>query len=185
VERWHAGGQPAGGLSWCIVSGFLAGYVAKWMRDYIEVPVHFGGAKAGADHPAALDARGRPADQRYVHAYGSRHDAAARLASSPHGTNKRTLHGGKQERVELIEVNNGRMTFSVIPTLGMNVFRVRNGDVTLGWTSPVEENVNPSFIDLDSRGGLGWLDGFNEWLARCGFEWAGHPGLDDGKLLAV
>jgi len=25
---------------------------------------------------------------------------------------------------------------------------------------------------------LGWLEGFNEWLVRCGLEWAGHPGKD-------
>ncbi|MBL8659299.1 MAG: aldose 1-epimerase family protein [Rhodospirillales bacterium] len=97
----------------------------------------------------------------------------------------RTLHGGKQEGVEVIEVDNGRMTFSVIPTRGMNVFRVQSGDVTLGWDSPVDEIVNPAFVNLDSRNGLGWLDGFNEMLVRCGFEWAGHPGMDDGKLLTL
>ena len=97
----------------------------------------------------------------------------------------RMLHGGKQEGVEMIDVDNGRMTFSVIPTRGMNVFRAQSGDVKLGWTSPVEESVNPAFINLDSRGGLGWLDGFNEMLVRCGFEWAGHPGMDNGKLLSL
>jgi hypothetical protein len=98
---------------------------------------------------------------------------------------KRTLHGGKQEGVEMIEVDNGRMKVSVIPTRGMSISRVESGDVTLGWTSPVKQIVNPAFIDLDSRGGLGWLEGFNEWLVRCGFEWAGHPGVDDGKLLTL
>jgi hypothetical protein len=98
---------------------------------------------------------------------------------------KSILHGGKQEGVELIEVDNGRMTISVIPTRGMNVFRVRSGDITLGWNSPVKQIVNPAYIELDSRGGLGWLDGFNEMLVRCGFEWAGHPGMDDGKLLSL
>lgn len=98
---------------------------------------------------------------------------------------KRTLHGGKQEGVDIIEVDNGRMTFSVIPTRGMNVFRAQSGDVTLGWDSPVDEIVNPAFINLYARGGLGWLDGFNEMLVRCGFEWAGHPAMDDGKLLTL
>jgi hypothetical protein len=101
------------------------------------------------------------------------------------GIAQRTLHGGRQEGVELIEVDNGRMKISVIPTRGMSILRVESGDVTLGWTSPVDQIVNPAFIDLDSRGGLGWLDGFNEWLVRCGFEWAGHPGTDDGKLLTL
>jgi hypothetical protein len=106
-------------------------------------------------------------------------------ADPPFSVKKNILHGGQQEGVELVEVDNGRMTVSVIPTRGMNVFRARSGDVTLGWISPVKQIVNPAYIELDSRGGLGWLDGFNEMLVRCGFEWAGHPGMDNGKLLTL
>lgn len=98
---------------------------------------------------------------------------------------KRSLHGGKQEGVELIEVDNGKLKFSVIPTRGMSIFKVSSGDVTLGWESPVKEITNPAFIELESRGGLGWLDGFNEMMVRCGFEWAGHPGVDKGTLLSL
>ncbi len=92
--------------------------------------------------------------------------------------NKYTLHGGKQEGVDLIVVNNGKLTFSVIPTRGMGIAKVVMGDVTLGWNSPVKEIVHPNFINLQSRGGLGWLEGFNEMMVRCGLEWAGHPGKD-------
>ena len=46
--------------------------------------------------------------------------------------NKRTLHGGKQEGVDLIEVDNGRLQFRVIPTRGMSVLDVKLGDVRLG-----------------------------------------------------
>ena len=91
---------------------------------------------------------------------------------------KYTLHGGKQEGVDLIVVNNGKLTFSVIPTRGMGIAKVVMGDVTLGWNSPVKEIVHPNFINLESRGGLGWLQGFNEMMVRCGLEWAGHPGKD-------
>jgi hypothetical protein len=91
---------------------------------------------------------------------------------------KHTLHGGKQEGVDVIVVNNGKLTFTVVPTRGMNVLRVESGDIRLGWDSPVKEVVHPQFINLQSRGGLGWLEGFNEWMARCGLEWAGHPGKD-------
>jgi len=92
--------------------------------------------------------------------------------------NKRTLHGGKQEGVDLIEVDNGRLQFRVIPTRGMSVLDVTLGDVRLGWNSPVKEIVHPSHINLHDRGGLGWLDGFNEWMVRCGLSFAGHPGED-------
>jgi galactose mutarotase-like enzyme len=91
---------------------------------------------------------------------------------------KYTLHGGKQEGVDVIEVDNGRLRFMVIPTRGMSVLKVESGDVRLGWDSPVKEVVHPQFINLESRGGLGWLEGFNEWMVRCGLEWAGHPGRD-------
>ncbi|SVC42221.1 uncharacterized protein METZ01_LOCUS295075, partial [marine metagenome] len=60
--------------------------------------------------------------------------------------NKRTLHGGKQEGVDLVEVDNGRLQFRVIPTRGMSVLDVTLGDVRLGWNSPVKEVVHPSYI---------------------------------------
>jgi galactose mutarotase-like enzyme len=91
---------------------------------------------------------------------------------------KRTLHGGKQEGVEVIVVDNGRLQFTVIPTRGMGVLSVTMGDVRLGWDSPVKEVVHPRHINLQSRGGLGWLEGFNEWMVRCGLESNGHPGTD-------
>ncbi len=91
---------------------------------------------------------------------------------------KYTLHGGKQEGVDVIVVNNGKLSFVVIPTRGMSVAKVEMGDIRLGWDSPVKEVVHPQFINLQSRGGLGWLEGFNEWMVRCGLEWAGHPGKD-------
>lgn len=91
---------------------------------------------------------------------------------------KRILQGGKQEGVELIEVDNGKLRFRVIPTRGMGILDVNLGDVRLGWDSPIKEVVHPKFINLESRGGLGWIEGFNEWIARCGLEYAGHPGKD-------
>lgn len=92
---------------------------------------------------------------------------------------KETLHGGKQEGVELITVDNGVMQIVIIPTRGMSIYEVRSKDIRLGWNSPVEGIVHPAFIDLESRGGLGWLEGFNEWMVRCGLEFAGHPGTDE------
>jgi Domain of unknown function (DUF4432) len=57
--------------------------------------------------------------------------------------------------------------------------------VRIGWESPVSEVVNPAFIELNGRGGLGWLEGFNEMVVRCGYEWVGHPGMDKGVLLPL
>ncbi|QDU39743.1 hypothetical protein Mal4_40900 [Maioricimonas rarisocia] len=96
----------------------------------------------------------------------------------PWSVYKQTLRGGKQEGSELITIDNGSLEIVIIPTRGMSILEVRSGDVRLGWNSPVKEVVHPQFIDLDTRGGLGWLDGFNEWMVRCGLEFAGHPGKD-------
>lgn len=91
---------------------------------------------------------------------------------------KEVLHGGKQEGVDVITVNNGKLRFTVIPTRGMSIYEVVARDLRLGWQSPVKEIVHPRYINLESRGGLGWLEGFNEWMVRCGLEFAGHPGTD-------
>ncbi|HET6249938.1 MAG TPA: aldose 1-epimerase family protein [Tepidisphaeraceae bacterium] len=91
---------------------------------------------------------------------------------------KYPLHGGKQEGVDVILLDNGKLKITIIPTRGMGIYSVTSGDVRLGWDSPVKEIVNPVYINLQSRGGLGWLEGFNEWFVRCGLEWNGHPGTD-------
>nr|WP_244907822.1 aldose 1-epimerase family protein [Xanthomonas dyei] len=95
------------------------------------------------------------------------------------------LRGGRQEGSALIEIDTGSMQLTVVPTRGMNVLRAQAGSVRLGWDSPVTEVVNPAFLNLESRSGLGWLEGFNELVARCGFEWVGHPGNDRGELLTL
>jgi len=92
---------------------------------------------------------------------------------------KNILHGGKQEGVEVIEVNNGKLSFTVVPTRGMSVQQVSMGDLRLGWDSPVKGLVHPKYIDLHTRQGLGWLEGFNEWMVRCGLEFFGGPGTDE------
>lgn len=99
-------------------------------------------------------------------------------SAAPWSIHKYTLHGGRQEGVDLVVLDNGKLRLTVVPTRGMGVLRVEMGEIRLGWDSPVKEVVHPQYVDLGSRGGLGWLEGFNEWMARCGLEFAGHPGRD-------
>ena len=94
------------------------------------------------------------------------------------GFPKYNLVGGKQEGVELVEIDNGRLKIVVVPTRGMGVLSVHGTDVRLGWDSPVTEVVHPKFVNLQERGGLGWLSGFNEWMVRCGLESNGQAGPD-------
>ena len=91
---------------------------------------------------------------------------------------KDVLHGGRQEDVDRIRVDNGELAFDVIPTRGMNIWDVDCGDLSLGWDSPVNEVVHPKFVNLRERRGLGWLEGFGGWLCRCGLASNGAPGED-------
>ena len=94
---------------------------------------------------------------------------------------KSRLHGGLSDGVDIITVDNGELSFTVVPTRGMGVWKGKCKDVFLGWLSPVKQLVNPSYINLEERRGLGWLNGFNEWIVRCGLESFGAPGADTVK----
>ncbi|MCS6849731.1 MAG: aldose 1-epimerase family protein [Gemmataceae bacterium] len=99
---------------------------------------------------------------------------------TPHdwSVRKRTLRGGLRDGVDLIDVHNGALSFAVVPTRGMGLWRGEYRGDRLGWRSPVLGPVHPRFVPLADRGGLGWLDGFDELLCRCGLESNGPPGED-------
>jgi Domain of unknown function (DUF4432) len=98
---------------------------------------------------------------------------------------KRVLAGGRQEGVEIIDVDNGVMKFTVVPTRGFNVWRANVRDLRFGWDSPVTEIVHPQFVNLAERGGLGWLNGFGEWMSRCGLESLGPPCKDGNQTYTL
>lgn len=95
---------------------------------------------------------------------------------------KRRLHGGTAEGVDLVELDNGALALSVLPTRGMGLwrgqYRTGTASVELGWQSPVRQPVNPAFVNMAEHNALGWLRGFNEMLCRCGLAWNGPPGTD-------
>lgn len=96
---------------------------------------------------------------------------------------KSTLRGGLSDGVDVVEVNNGRLRYVVVPTRGMNVWQARLGDLHLGWRSPTRGPVHPALVRLTEPSGLGWLDGFDELVARCGLESNGAPEFnEDGTL---
>lgn len=96
-----------------------------------------------------------------------------------------TLSGGKQQGTELLTLTHGDMTIRIVPSRGMAILDVVVSGTRFGWDSPVKEVVNPAFIHQEALGGLGWLEGFNEMIARCGFQWAGHPGMDGDDMLTL
>jgi hypothetical protein len=97
----------------------------------------------------------------------------------------RTCRGGRSEGVHVVEIDNGAISIDVLPTRGMGIWRVRHGEKTLGWKSPVRGPVHPAFVPLFDPSGLGWLEGFDELLCRCGLESNGAPEFETktGKLL--
>lgn len=96
-----------------------------------------------------------------------------------------TLRGGKQQDTKLITLTVGDKTLRIVPTRAMAILDVVRNEQRFGWDSPVKEIVHPKFINQEASGGLGWLDGFNEMLVRCGYQWAGHPGEDNGEQLTL
>jgi len=113
----------------------------------------------------------------------TRHDLPG--AAGAWRVSNRVLQGGLSEGVELVEIDNGRMRLMVIPTRGMGIWRaVAADDQTLGWRSPVRGPVHPGFVPVFDPSGLGWLEGFDELVVRCGLESNGAPDFDSqGKLL--
>jgi len=91
---------------------------------------------------------------------------------------KRTLSGGRQGGVELIELSNGVVSLRICPTRGMGILDGWFGPHFLGWRSPVQEIVHPQYINLYDQGGRGCHYGFNELLNRGGVEWSGAMGDD-------
>ena len=114
-------------------------------------------------------------------------DVSIRPADVPGGANgysitKRTLRGGLSDGVDVIRVDNGAFSFDLLPTRGMGIHKAWLGKTEaaneIGWRSPVRGPVHPQFVDVGEPSGLGWLDGFDELLVRCGLESNGAPEFD-------
>jgi hypothetical protein len=97
---------------------------------------------------------------------------------------KRTLRGGSRDGVELLTIDNGRLRVALLPQRGLGVWKAWHEDWQIGWNSPVHGPVHPKFVHLGEPSGLGWLDGFDELLCRCGLLSNGAPDFDaHGTLL--
>ena len=56
---------------------------------------------------------------------------------------KRTLRGGLREGVEVIEVHNGALAFTIVTTRGMGIWKGSYRGLALGWNAPVRGPVHP------------------------------------------
>ena len=76
--------------------------------------------------------------------------------------------------VDVVEVDNGRLRFTVVPDRGMGLWRAWLGDMQLGWQSPVKGPVHPLFVPLFEPSGIGWLQGFDELVSAAGWKATGR-----------
>jgi hypothetical protein len=103
----------------------------------------------------------------------------------------RRLQGGLSDGVDCLEVDNGKLRTVLLPTRGMSVWKAwlsslggNPGDWEIGWRSPVHGPVHPKFVPIADPTGLGWLDGFDELLCRCGLSSNGAPDFNEQGRLA-
>ncbi|OHB76635.1 MAG: hypothetical protein A2W31_10555 [Planctomycetes bacterium RBG_16_64_10] len=104
-------------------------------------------------------------------------------SATDYSVRKRTLRGGLRDGVDVVEGVAGACRLTLIPTRGMGIWRAWVGDVPIGWQSPIRGPVHPRYVPLADPGGLGWLDGFDELLVRCGLESNGAPDFDTAGRL--
>jgi len=78
------------------------------------------------------------------------------IKDKPFSIAQTVLHGGKQEGSKILVITSkDGLTITLSPTRGMNLLRIEGFGAKMGWDSPVKEVVNPAFINLESRNGLG------------------------------
>lgn len=120
---------------------------------------------------------------RGLEAGGSVDDA---LDAAVGGLRVRThrIRGGPGDGLQVVELTAGATRAIVLPDRGLGVWKMWSGAVELGWQSPVRGPIHPRHVPLGEPSGLGWLDGFDELVARCGLIANGAPDFDAaGRLL--
>ncbi len=93
------------------------------------------------------------------------------------------LVGGKSADLEVLVIDTGAVKALVLPGRGMGIWKLWSRDIEFGWTSPVDGPVHPSLVPVMGPDGLGWLEGFDELVVRCGLESNGAPEFAENGTL--
>lgn len=89
-------------------------------------------------------------------------------------------HQGMANGMTVAHLDSGALSVTILPGRGMGLWKARGAGHDLGWQSPIRSGpVHPGLVNAHRRGGIGWLDGFDELLCRCGLAFNGPPGKDD------
>lgn len=103
------------------------------------------------------------------------HPSRVEAAGGPFQIARLELTDGPSQHVELLLVDTGRVRAAICPTRGMSLWKANIDGNNLGWKSPVEGPVHPNRVPISEPSGIGWLDGFDELLVRCGLRSFGAP----------
>ncbi len=102
-----------------------------------------------------------------------------------HATRRGTIHTawtqlkhGPGAGVDLLDITGTNTGFTIVPTRGMGIWRAKDAQHDYGWDSPVHGPVHPDRVPVTDPSGLGWLEGFDELLVRCGLSSNGAPEFD-------
>jgi len=91
---------------------------------------------------------------------------------------------GKSLGMKCLTVDTGSMRSVVLPMRGMGIWKTWVQGIEFGWQSPVRGPVHPALVPIGDPSGIGWLEGFDELLVRCGLLSNGAPEFDShGKVL--
>ncbi len=100
------------------------------------------------------------------------------------GFTLKQLGHGKSIGVQTVNLKCGDKNLTILPTRGMGIWKAENSQVEFGWDSPIKGPVHPMWVPLSEPSGLGWLDGFDEMMVRCGLASNGAPEFDEqGQLI--
>jgi hypothetical protein len=90
---------------------------------------------------------------------------------------------GRESDIEEIQIRTGAgLSYSILPTRGLDIGLAEFGGVPLSWLSPNGE-VHPAFFDGRSPGWLRTAAG--GLLMTCGLAQVGSPGTDGGEELGL
>lgn len=95
-----------------------------------------------------------------------------------------TFQDGNRAGVQMVHLTDENFSVLICPTRGFGLWDIRLDGVSFCWNSPIDGPINPANVNLFRPDGLGWLEGFDEAMVRCGLRNVGPPQFDQqGRLV--
>jgi hypothetical protein len=90
---------------------------------------------------------------------------------------------GRSAGMRCLSIDTGALKATLLPDRGMGIWKCWAGGIEFGWQSPVRGPVHPALVPVHDSSGIGWLEGFDELVVRCGLLSNGAPEFDSAGLL--